>query len=75
MELVGAVEHDLAFLADGVGMAVVDVEGCVEPDPGVTVLEVVPGEERLAVLGGVVNDPNRSGNSGRYFRVRKWASL
>jgi hypothetical protein len=33
VELVGAVEHDLTLLADGLGVAVVDVEGVWSPIP------------------------------------------
>ena len=53
VERVGAIEHDLAFVADGLGVAVVDVKRGVEPDAGVAVFEVVPVEECLAVLAGV----------------------
>ena len=63
VELVGAVEHDLALVTHGFGVAVVNVEGGVEPDPGVTMLEVVPSEERLAVLRGVGEGPSLNGLS------------
>ena len=72
---VGAVEHDRTLLADGLRVAVVDVEGGVEPDAGVAVLEVVPVEELLQCWAAWANDPKRSGNSGRYLRVRNWASV
>jgi hypothetical protein len=40
---------------DGVGAAVVDVGGGVQPDPGVPVLVVVPAEEALAERPGVLD--------------------
>ena len=53
MGLVGRVEGGRALRADlGVG-AVVDAGGGVPADPGVAVLEVVPGDERLGEGSGL----------------------
>jgi len=44
-----------AGLADSVGVAVVDVSGSVEPDPGVPMFVGVPAEEAVAERTGVLD--------------------
>jgi len=46
---VGGVEHRGAFVADGLGQAVVDIGWGVQAEPAVAVVFVVPAEEPLAV--------------------------
>ncbi len=52
MSGVGGVEHAGALLAGDGGGAVVHVGGCVQAQPGVAMLVVVPAEEELAVPTG-----------------------
>jgi hypothetical protein len=59
----GGVEGDGALAADLAGGAVVDRRGGVEPDAGVAVLAVVPGEEVDAEGSGVVD----AGEAGGEF--------
>ena len=52
-----------------------DVGGGVQAQPGVAMFVVVPAEEGLAVPRAASIESNRSGKSGRYFRVLNCASL
>jgi hypothetical protein len=67
-------EHSLAIGDDRRRGAVVDDGRREQSEPNVVVLGVVPGEEPLAERPGVLDPPNRSGNSGRYLSVLNCAS-
>jgi hypothetical protein len=57
-------------------VAVVDVSGDVQPDPGVVVLVVVGGDELVEERARAwVREPNRSAKTGRYFSVLNSDSL
>ena len=61
MRGVGGVERVLALLADRFGGTEVHRRGGVQADPGMTMLVVVVGVERLAVLAGVLDRPEPVG--------------
>ena len=69
---VGGVEDDTTPIAYGLGSAVVNVGGGVEPDAGVTVFIVVPAEEAGAVGLGVFEAAEPVGESGRYFKSARF---
>jgi hypothetical protein len=56
------------------GQAGVHVMRREQAEAAVMMFDVVPGEERVAVGPGVLIEPNRSGNAGRYFSVLNCAS-
>ena len=60
--------------ADGHRGAVVYGGGGVQADAGVPVDGVVVGEELLAERAASASEPKRSGKTGQYFRVLKFAS-
>jgi len=72
--LVCGIEHKLALLDDGRGLAIVDHGGGEKLDAGMTVLLVVPSGKLLAKAPAILNGAEAVGKSGRYFRVRKWLS-
>jgi hypothetical protein len=72
---VGAVEHDSALLADELGSPVVDVGGVWNPMPERRCSSLYQLKNRLQKACASWKQPKRSGNSGRYFIVRKWLSL
>jgi len=45
-----------------------------ESNSGMVMFGIVPVEKVLAEGSAVAEHPNRSGKSGRYFSVLKWAS-
>ena len=65
---VGGVEHSLAFLADDVVEAVVDVGWGVEADTGVAVFVVVVVEERFAERSSRSDVGEPFGEGGRVFQ-------
>ena len=78
--LEGVVEGPLSGGMDVVGLAVVDLVGRHETDPGTVVVPVVPGEEAAADVWAEgpkrlasSMPPKRSENSGWSLRVLKWA--
>jgi hypothetical protein len=71
--LVGGVQGVCALFADLLGGAVVDAGRCVPPDPGMTVIAIVPAEEVLAELPMLVNRRLRpSGCLGIRTGHRTW---
>jgi len=69
---VSGIQHHLAVGQDGRGLAEVNHGGGEQADAGMTMLFVIPGEKLLTEGAAVLEQPKRSGNSGRYFMVRKW---
>jgi len=72
---VGGVEHFGPVGLDGLGPAVVHIGGSVEPDTGVAVLVVIPGEEPAGEGMGILEGPETFGELGRYLRVLNGDSL
>jgi hypothetical protein len=73
VRLVSGIEDQLAAPQDALGLAEVNHRRGQQADARVAVLLVVPLKELLAE-GAAVLEPKRSGNSGRYLRVRNWLS-
>ena len=71
----GGGEHAGAFIADGVGGAVVDVGGDVQAQTGVAVFVVDQAKNVWQCSRAASIEPNRVGKSGRYFSVLNCASL
>jgi len=73
---ISRVEGLLAEVANFLGALIMHDRRSRQPETGVMMLGVVPGEELLAKAPGVVQrtEARRSGNSGRYFSVLNWLS-
>ena len=65
---VGVVEDLLPVRLDGLGAAVMNRGGGVQPDAGMAVFVVVVGEEDVAEGAGVVDGPELSGEGGTVFQ-------
>jgi hypothetical protein len=65
---VGGGEGGGSFAADGGGVPVVEVGRGVQADPGVAVVVVVPGQERLAVRPGGLEGAEPGGEPGPVFQ-------
>jgi hypothetical protein len=77
----GVIEGPLSGGLEVVGLAVVDLVRGHEADPGMVVVLVVPSDDAAADVWAQgpkrlasSMQPKRSGNSGWYVRVLKWAS-
>ena len=65
----GLIERALPSGMDGIGLAVVDLVGRHETDPGMVVVLIVPGEEAAAEVLGVLNAAEALGELGLVFPV------
>src|SRR6267143_6868794 len=75
MGRVGDGKHGRARGDALLGQAVVHVGGRQQAEADVMVFGVVPGEEDVSAWARASwIEPNRPGNSGRYFSVLNWAS-
>jgi hypothetical protein len=66
---VGAIKDGSPGAGDLLGATIVDIGRGQQPDPAVTVLVVVPGEEGLAERRASWMQPNRSGTLGWCLRA------
>jgi len=64
---VGRLQHD--------GRPVVDIGGVWKPIPEWRCSPLYQPKHRVQKAWASSKEPNRSGNSGRYFKVLNWASL
>ena len=74
MGQVGGIQHSATLLDHGVRETIMNHGRGQQPQPGMTVLFVVPGKNSLEKERESCSDPNLSGNPGRYFKVRNWLS-
>lgn len=71
----GNVQNSLPLFDNLFSPSIVDIFGGEKTDVGMVMIVIVPAEETLAEEPRASwAQPNRRGNSGRYFRVLNWDS-
>ena len=74
MFFVGEIQDGLSLLDQSIRLAVMNGSRGEQLQSGVMMPMVIPVEELLAEARASSMEPKRSGYSGRYFIVLKWAS-